>query len=127
MISAVPQLMFQGAMAEAVALWSRAFPDIAIEPLDDRDPPARLRVVIAGQTMILFDSPPVHDYSFTPAISFMITCDSAGDVDRIAGILAEDGTVFMPLDEYPFSPRYTWIADRFGVSWQIMLAGEARA
>lgn len=111
-------------MAEAVALWSRAFPGMPVTPLDDADPPARLKVVVAGQELILFDSPPVHDFGFTPAISLLVTCESAGQVDRLATILGQDGRVFMTLGEYPFSPRYTWIADRFGVSWQIMLAAE---
>lgn len=111
-------------MAEAVALWSRAFPDLDVTALDEADPPARLRVVIAGQPVILFDSPPVHDFGFTPAISLLINCEAADEVDRIAAILGEGGKIFMPLDAYPFSSRYTWIADRFGVSWQIMLAPE---
>lgn len=115
-------MMFQGAMADAVALWSRAFPDIVVQPMDDADPPARLRVVVAGQALMLFDSPPIHDFGFTPAISLLITCDQPSQIDRLAQILGEGGTVFLPLGEYPFSPRYTWIADPFGINWQIMLA-----
>lgn len=117
MIAATPQLMFQGAMADAVALWSRAFPDMLVEP-QGQD---YLRVTLAGQVLMLFDSPTPHDFTFTPAISLLITCDSAAQLDGIAQILSEGGQVFMPLDAYSFSPRYTWIADRFGVSWQLML------
>nr|WP_256447713.1 VOC family protein [Paracoccus marinaquae] len=117
-------MMFQGAMADAIALWSRAFPDMQVERLDGDDRPTRVRALIAGQPLILFDSPPVHDFGFTPSISLLISCEEAADVDRLAAILDEGGQVFMPLDEYPFSPRYTWVADRFGVSWQIMLAAE---
>jgi predicted 3-demethylubiquinone-9 3-methyltransferase (glyoxalase superfamily) len=25
----------------------------------------------------------------------------------------------MPLDRYPFAARFGWLADRFGVSWQL--------
>lgn len=32
------------------------------------------------------------------------------------------GTVMMPPDDYGFSKRLGWIADRFGVSWQLNLA-----
>ena len=31
------------------------------------------------------------------------------------------GQVFMPLDRYPFSDKFGWIADKFGVSWQLNL------
>src|SRR4051794_30323874 len=30
----------------------------------------------------------------------------------------------MPLDAYPFSDRYGWTEDRYGLSWQLMAAGE---
>lgn len=127
MITAVPQLMFQGALADAVALWSRAFPGMTIEELSGEGEPRRVLATVAGQKLFLFDSPVSHEFTFTPAISLVITCDQAEDVDRLAGILGEDGQVFMPLDSYPFSPRFTWVADRFGVSWQLMQRPEGSA
>ena len=39
------------------------------------------------------------------------------------------GGVLMELGEYPFSQRYAWVRDRFGMTWQLMLtdpAGEPR-
>jgi predicted 3-demethylubiquinone-9 3-methyltransferase (glyoxalase superfamily) len=35
--------------------------------------------------------------------------------------LAKDGTVMMPLDAWPFARKFGWVADRFGVSWQLSL------
>ena len=43
--------------------------------------------------------------------------------------LSEGGKVLMPLQAYPFSKRYGWVEDRFGVSWQLILTdpkGEPR-
>ena len=43
--------------------------------------------------------------------------------------LSDGGTVLMPLDKYPFSERYGWIQDKYGVSWQLILSnpeGEER-
>lgn len=120
MIKATPQFMFQGGLADAIALWSKAFPDMTLTELSGEGEPRRVSANIAGQELFLFDSPALHEFTFSPSISLVITCDEPTDVDRLAGILGEGGQVFMPLDSYPFSPRFTWIADRFGVSWQLM-------
>jgi predicted 3-demethylubiquinone-9 3-methyltransferase (glyoxalase superfamily) len=69
-----------------------------------------------------------------PSISFMLNFDPAQDktaaeLDALWAKLAEGGKVLMPLQEYPFSKRYGWVEDKFGVSWQLMLtdpAGEPR-
>lgn len=66
-------------------------------------------------------------FSITPAISFFVSCDTAEEVDELWSALSDGGTALMPLDAYPFSPKYGWIQDRYGVSWQLMLAeGEVR-
>lgn len=49
-------------------------------------------------------------------------------LDTIWEGLAEDAqAVLMPLDEYPFSARYGWVLDRYGMSWQVMLTDPAGA
>lgn len=57
----------------------------------------------------------------SPAISFIINCESETEVDRFWKQLSQGGTVMMPLDKYDFSKKYGWIQDRFGISWQVML------
>lgn len=110
----VPQLMFQGGMDEALALWRRAFPEMTFRP----GIPAE--VEIAGQSLRLFESPPVHDFGFTPSISLVVSCESSDEVRRLADILGEGGQILMPLGAYDFAECYIWLNDRFGVSWQIM-------
>lgn len=109
----VPQLMFQGGMDQALALWRRAFPDMILRPGNPAE------VEIAGQVLRLFDSPPVHDFGFTPSISLMVECGSADEVRKLADILGEGGKVLMPLGKYDFAECYIWVQDSFGVSWQI--------
>ncbi len=53
-----------------------------------------------------------------------IACDTAEEVDALWDDLSAGGTPLMPLDSYPFSPRYGWTEDRYGLSWQLMHAGE---
>lgn len=57
----------------------------------------------------------------TPAISFFINCETKEEADYFWKGLSDGGKVRIPLDEYPFSKRYGWIEDRFGLSWQVML------
>jgi predicted 3-demethylubiquinone-9 3-methyltransferase (glyoxalase superfamily) len=63
-------------------------------------------------------------FKFTPAISFTVACKSAGEVDRLFNTLGEGGNALMPLGEYPFSKRFGWTTDTYGVSWQLVLAGD---
>ena len=75
-----------------------------------------------GQRFMCIDSFVKHEFSFTPAMSLYVTCHTEGEIETIAAKLAEGGQALMPLDSYPFSKKYTWINDRFGVSWQLNLA-----
>jgi len=70
-----------------------------------------------------------------PAISFMINFDPSRDadaakhIDEVWAKLSEGGNVLMPIDRYPFSERYGWLADKYGVNWQLILTkpeGEER-
>ncbi len=63
-------------------------------------------------------------FKFTPTVSFLIACDSPSAVNELYAKLAVDGTPLMEIGEYPFSQRYGWIQDKYGVSWQIMDMGE---
>lgn len=58
-------------------------------------------------------------FTLNPSISLMVTCRSADEVDRLYEGLKDGATVLMPLGEYPFSKRYVWLADRFGLNWQL--------
>jgi predicted 3-demethylubiquinone-9 3-methyltransferase (glyoxalase superfamily) len=77
---------------------------------------------LAGQQFMCIDSNVEHAFTFTPAISLYVTCATAEEVDRLFGQLSDGGQVLMPLDAYPFSERFAWVADRFGVSWQLSFA-----
>jgi predicted 3-demethylubiquinone-9 3-methyltransferase (glyoxalase superfamily) len=77
---------------------------------------------IGGQTVRCSDSPPIHPFGFTPSVSLLVECDSEGELERLSAALNEGGQVLMPLGDYGFSKRFTWVNDRFGVSWQLNLA-----
>ncbi|MFT9494367.1 VOC family protein [Anaerosolibacter sp.] len=60
-------------------------------------------------------------FSFNPSVSLMVSCSTKEEVDRLHDNLSTNGTELMPLGDYPFSKRYGWVQDRYGLSWQIML------
>jgi predicted 3-demethylubiquinone-9 3-methyltransferase (glyoxalase superfamily) len=121
-------LMFNGQAEEAIGFYSDLFDDSAIESIDyyGDDAPGiagqivHARVRIAGQLVLAMDTPPVHDFTFTPSTSFFVSCDSDSEVDRLFGALSEGGSVLMGLGTHPFAKRYAWVNDRFGVSWQLV-------
>ncbi|MBV8084439.1 MAG: VOC family protein [Chloroflexi bacterium] len=88
---------------------------------------------LRGQPFMAISAGPL--FKFNPAVSFMVNFDPSRDAaakSRLDGLwaqLSEGGSVLMPLDAYPFSQRYGWVQDRFGLSWQLILTnpdGEPR-
>ena len=74
-----------------------------------------------GQTFLCSDSPPVHDWDFTPAVSNYVECEDEEEIERLFSNLSDNGQVAMPLNDYGFSQKFGWVIDRFGVSWQLNL------
>jgi predicted 3-demethylubiquinone-9 3-methyltransferase (glyoxalase superfamily) len=130
-MKAVPFLMFQGDAKPAMALYRDVFPDfeqILLQEHAEGEQAGQIamaRIRIGGQEIMLYDSPPVHDFTFTPATSTFITCDDEAQLRRTAGALSEGGAVLMAADDYGFSALFAWVVDRFGVSWQLNLEREA--
>ena len=77
--------------------------------------------VLAGQPFMAISAGPL--FKFNPAVSFLIGCESKQEVDRIWNRISEGGSPLMSLDAYPWSERYGWVQDRYGVSWQVMFLG----
>jgi predicted 3-demethylubiquinone-9 3-methyltransferase (glyoxalase superfamily) len=63
-------------------------------------------------------------FKLNPSVSFLVACATKDEVDALWGRLAEGGMALMDLGAYPFSDRYGWVQDRYGLSWQIMFMGE---
>lgn len=121
--TAAPFLMFQGRCEEALTFYAATIPGARIVSLDKKPDGtvAMARLSVAGLEIMANDSPPVHDFDFTPSSSTFLTVDSAEEVDHLATALGEGGRLLMPPDGYGFSQRFGWAQDRFGVSWQINL------
>jgi predicted 3-demethylubiquinone-9 3-methyltransferase (glyoxalase superfamily) len=79
---------------------------------------------LEGQAFAAINGGPI--FEINPAISFFVSCDTPQEIDILWERLSDGGTVMMELDNYPFSEKYGWIQDRFGVSWQLILQGRAQ-
>ena len=77
---------------------------------------------LAGQSFMAISAGPL--FKFNPSISLHIKCKTVEEVDVLWKKLSNGGTVLMELGEYPFSKRYGWLNDKYGLSWQILCAGE---
>lgn len=75
-----------------------------------------------GKEFICSDSFIKHDWNFTPAISNWVECKDENELKTLFSKLQENGYVMMPLDNYGFSQKFGWIADQFGISWQLNLS-----
>ncbi|TVR38933.1 MAG: VOC family protein [Cryomorphaceae bacterium] len=74
-----------------------------------------------GLKYMCSDSPPVHNWDFTPAVSNYVECENDDEIERLYTSLLEGGEAAMPLGNYGFSQKFGWVVDRFGVSWQLNL------
>lgn len=122
----VPHLWFDKEAAEAAKFYTSLFKDSnIIDTTTIYGTPSgtaeMVTIELAGQEFMLLSAGPF--FTFTPAISFLIACGTKEEVDTLWEQLSKDGTALMPLDEYPFSERYAWVEDRYGISWQIMHMG----
>jgi predicted 3-demethylubiquinone-9 3-methyltransferase (glyoxalase superfamily) len=60
-------------------------------------------------------------FSINPSISFFVTYQSNEEIENIWNKLIDGGSAMMPLDKYPWSEKYGWVKDKFGMTWQLML------
>jgi predicted 3-demethylubiquinone-9 3-methyltransferase (glyoxalase superfamily) len=79
---------------------------------------------LEGQEFGALNGGPV--FHFSPAVSFFVNCKTQEEVNELWKKLSAGGKVLMELDRYPFSEKYGWLEDKFGVSWQLNLASRTQ-
>lgn len=120
-------LMFEGRAEEAMNFYVSTVPSGRIDTVTryaagEPGPEGTIKYAtftLGSQQFACMDSPIKHAFTFTSAISIIIYCSTEAEVDELFSKLSEGGAVMMPLNAYPFSKRFAWITDRFGVSWQL--------
>jgi predicted 3-demethylubiquinone-9 3-methyltransferase (glyoxalase superfamily) len=123
-------LMFEGAAEEAMNLYVSLFTDAAVHMIErygpgEQGPEGSLKRAafsLNGHQLVCYNSPIHHAFTFTPAISLFVECESEAEQEAAFQALSTGGEVLMALDNHGFSTRFGWVNDRFGVSWQLNLA-----
>jgi predicted 3-demethylubiquinone-9 3-methyltransferase (glyoxalase superfamily) len=130
-----PFLMFcgdqHGKAEEAIHWYCSVFERsriIAIDKYgpDEGQPEGTVRVArfeIGGTEVRAIDSAAPHQFTFTPAISLWVECTSREEIEQCSTALSDGGTHLMPPANYGFSELFCWVADRYGVTWQLNLEG----
>lgn len=123
-------LMFEGQAEEAINFYTSVFKHseiIRIARYGASGPGkegevSRAAFSINGQEFLCTDSFVQHAFTFTPSISLFVECDSEEELEDAYAKLLEGGQSLMPIGNYPFSKKFGWVQDKFGVSWQLNLA-----
>jgi predicted 3-demethylubiquinone-9 3-methyltransferase (glyoxalase superfamily) len=123
----VPFLWFNGNAEEAMNFYLSVFKNSKVLGISrygengsgQKDTVMSASFKLEGQTFIALNGGP--EFSFTPSTSFYVSCKTLPEIKKLWNKLSEGGSVRMELDKYPFSKRYGWIQDKFGVSWQLIL------
>ena len=125
----VPHLWFDREAKEAAKFYCSVFPDSKITSITTlyNTPSGNTDIVLFefwGYKFQAISAGPL--FQFNPSISFMVNFDPSQDkearqrIDEVWVNLMEGGKALMPLGEYPFSERYGWVQDRYGLSWQLI-------
>jgi predicted 3-demethylubiquinone-9 3-methyltransferase (glyoxalase superfamily) len=133
-----PHLWYDKEAKDAAQLYCSLFPKSTVTNITTihNTPSGDCDIVsfeLSGQPFMAISAGPL--FKINPSVSFILNFDPSRDknarknLDATWEKLSNGGTALMPLDKYPFSERYGWIQDKFGVSWQLILSnpdGEER-
>jgi predicted 3-demethylubiquinone-9 3-methyltransferase (glyoxalase superfamily) len=126
-----PHLWFDKEAREAAEFYVSLFPDSRIASMATlHDTPSGNAEIVsfelAGQPFMAISAGP--DFNFNPSVSFFVNFDPSRDrnarqnLDILWDNLSKGGEILMPLQQYPFSERYGWLQDKYGLSWQLILS-----
>ena len=127
-----PTLWFDTQAEEAAAFYTKLFKNSKTESVTHYDVEAArvsgmpegsvltVEFQLEGYKFVGLNGGPI--FKFTPAISFFVNCETVEEIDKLWAGLVQGGSVMMDFQKYPFAEKYGWLQDKYGLSWQLMLA-----
>ncbi len=114
-----PCLWFDGQAKAASQLYCSLFKNSSITA----DTPLVVKFELEGSEFMALNGGP--EFKINPSISVFVLCESVEETNTLWQKLIEGGKALIPIDKYDWSERYGWLQDRFGLTWQISLNGNA--
>lgn len=114
-----PCLCIKGKVAEAADFYIQAFGEGNISQTS----PYVIAIELSGQRFMLLNEGP--NSSPNASISFMVISETAAETEQYHNKLIDGGSILMPLNSYDWSEKYSWVADKYGVSWQLYTGSKA--
>lgn len=126
----VPHLWFNDEAEEATSFYTSIFPNSMITQTTilNETPSGNVKLMsfqLYGQKFISINGGP--HFIFNSSISFLVHFNqnknkhALEQMEAIWNKLSDNGKVLIPFDTYPFSKKYGWIQDKYGLSWQLIL------
>jgi PhnB protein len=131
-----PYLFFGGRCEEALAFYAQTLGAEVTMMMRFRDcpdppPPGMIApgsedkvmhaAVRIGETMVMASDGDCRGSTGFQGFSLSITAADEAEADRLFAALSEGGQIQMPMGATFFSPRFGMTADRFGVSWMVIV------
>ena len=131
-----PYLFFDGRCEEALDFYKRVLgaevlmlmrfrespdpipPGMVPPGSEDKIMHAAMRI---GETEVMASDGRCMGKPVFQGVSLSLSVPSEAEADRLFNALGKDGQVQMPIGKTFFSPRFGMVADRFGVSWMVVV------
>lgn len=123
------QLNFGGNCAEAFRFYERHLGGRITMMMSQKEmpgaPPGAGNAIVharmaLGDTELIGNDVPADVWQKMRSVYLYLSVDSAAEAERVHGVLAEGGEIFMPMAETFYATRFSMLRDRFGVSWSII-------
>ena len=109
-----PCLWFDGTGNEAARFYTDVFGGKVTA-----DTPVVINFELFDQKFMILNAGP--QFEKNASVSFMVLCETEEEVEKYWKPLSDGGIVLMELGEYPWSKKYGWVRDTYGVTWQVYL------
>jgi len=135
-----PYLFFEGRCEEAIEFYKKALGarvEMLMRYKESPEPPPPGCVPPGAENKVMHSALKIGDTTVMASdgsctgkptfqgFSLSVTAANEREADRFFEALAEGGKVQMPLGKTFFSPRFGMVADRFGVSWMVIVPAPA--